>query len=196
MMLTGREDMGRRRLGRCLMVICLTAALAAALLWDGCAPARAKFDDGTDPHSPDSALLSNGFRSLDELGRATVKALNDSSAEELAKLLVTRDEFRDVIFARTPDSLKAGLTWDHAWFLNAEDDNLAIRRKLDALGGKNLTFVRTTVKDTTTVFPGKTTYRNVIISAVNPANGQPVEFRFLNVVAMVGGRCKAVAFHK
>ncbi|HEY3294537.1 MAG TPA: hypothetical protein VGL38_03805 [bacterium] len=163
-----------------------------------CAPSGSTLDDGTNRMSADSSLLSQGYRSLNDLGRAAVQALNDTSADELAQLMVTEPEFRDVIFARTPDSLKAGLPWNEAWLMNVSDSHLAIRRKLESLGGQNLRFIRTFVGDSTatTVFPGKTTYRNVIIVAEKPDDGQQIQFRFMNVVAMVGGRCKVVAFHK
>jgi hypothetical protein len=178
------------------MGIVLFTALVAALMTASCSTSRERIDDGTNPLSADSGLLSNSFPSLTALGEATVKALNDSSAEELFKLMVTEHEFRDVIFARTPDSLKAGLPVEQAWSWNVETSGLAISRKLEALGGRHFHFLSASVKDTTTVFPGKTTYRNVMIKAENSENGKQVEFRFLNVVAMVGGRCKVVAFHK
>jgi hypothetical protein len=180
----------------CLMGVLAACLLAAGILSASCSMSRDKFDDGTNPMSADSNLLSSGFPSLAALGEATVKALNDSSADELFKLMVTEREFRDVIFARTPDSLKAGLPVEQAWKWNVSESGLAISRKLIALGGKHLTFLGATVKDTTTVFPGKTTYRNVAITAENKDDGNVIEFRFLNVVAMVGGRCKVVAFHK
>jgi len=186
----------QRYLARCLMGIFLLIAVGAALLTESCSANREKFDDGTNPMSRDSGLLSNGYPSLATLGEATVKALNDSSFDELDKLMVTPQEFRDVIFARTPDSLKAGLPVEQAWQWNLDTSELAIHRKLEALGAKHLHFLSATVRDTTTVFPGKTTYRNVMIAAETPDNGKQVQFRFLNVVAMVGGRCKVVAFHK
>ena len=186
----------QRCLVHCLMGIALLITLGTALLTASCSANREKFDDGTSPMSADSNLLSNGYPSVAALGEATVKALSDSSADELHKLMVTRQEFRDVIFARTPDSLKAGLPEEQAWQWNLDGSDLAIHRKLEALGGRHLHFVKATVRDTVTVFPGKTTYRNVIITAEKADDGRQVEFRFLNVVAMVGGRCKVVAFHK
>jgi hypothetical protein len=183
-------------LARCLMGTVFIILLTASFLMISCSLSRNRINDGTDPMSADSGLLSNGFLSLDDLGRATIKALNDSSAEELAALLVTEKEFRDVIFARTPDSLKAGMPVEQAWLWNSADSKVAIERKLDKFGKRDFRFVKAAVQDTTTVFPGKTTYRNVMLTVENRNNGQQIEFRFLNVVAMVGGRCKVVAFHK
>jgi len=170
--------------------------IVIGLLMISCSESRIRPNDGTDPLSADSSLLAGGFTSLDALGRATVKALNDSSGEGLQKLLVTEQEFRDVIFARMPDSLKAAMPWEHAWLMNTTDSRVAIRRKLDDLGARKLRFVRTEVRDTTTVFTGMTLYRNVIVVAEKPEDGTQMEFRFLNVVAAVGGRCKVVVFHK
>jgi hypothetical protein len=167
-----------------------------SLLLLSCTVSRTVIDDGTNPLSADSLLLTNGFPSLDALGRAAVQALNDSSESALQGLMVTESEFRDVIFARTPDSLKAGLPCEQAWLFNVSDSRLAIRRKLESFGGKHLRFVKTFVADTTLRYPGKTVFRNVMIVAENPGDGQQVPFRFLNVVGMVGGRCKVVAFHK
>ena len=182
----------------CLMEILLRMVLIAAIAIAvaSCSPNHERANDGTNPMSADSGLLSGGYPSLAALGAATVKALNDSSSDELQKLMVTEQEFRDVIFARTPDSLKAGLPVEQAWNWNVETSDLAIHRKLQSYGGKHLHFLSATVRDTTTVFPGKTTYRNVMIAAEDPDDGKQVQFRFLNVVAMVGGRCKVVAFHK
>jgi hypothetical protein len=180
----------------CLAGILILILITSALMLTSCSIHRDKINDGTDPLSVDSSLLSNGFTSLDALGKATIKALNDSSAEALYKILVTEDEFRYAVFARTPDSLKAGLPWDVAWKWNISESEAAINRKLTRFGKKDLEFVGTEVNDKTTVFPGKTTYIDVRINAYDPQKGEAINLRFLDVVAMIGGHCKVVVFHK
>jgi hypothetical protein len=185
-------------LARCLMGIVLLIAMTAALLATSCSANREKIDDGTNPMSADSGLLSNGFLSLDALGQAAVNGLNHGSYDELRKLMVTKEEFRDVIFPRTPEKLRSGMTWEDGWMRNDFDSESAINRVLGGYGGKNLHFLYTHVRDSTetSVFPGKTTWRDVRIVAEMPGAEKPINLRFLNVVQMVGGRCKVVAFHK
>lgn len=134
------------------------------------------------------------YASLDDLGRSTVRALNDGDTLSLWKLAVTEAEFRDVIWPRTPNH--NGLNWEYAWSMNFYDARKAINRVLDELGGQKLSYVGVELGDTTVVvYPEKRTYHNVLTVADRP-DGERIKFRFLNVVQEVNGWYKVVAFHE
>ena len=189
------NDQGAERnpstIAHCLMGALCLLFVAAAISMPACHRQAA----GIDYSKP--CPLSASYSSLDDLGRATVKALNDNNANELEALMVTEQEYRDVIWPRNwyaghqPDP--KGFTWQDAWQSNAASVDGAIQRVLSEFGGERLVFQKTIVADTTIVLPQKTIYRDVRISVTAPDREQ--QFRFLNVVQEVEGRFKVVAFH-
>jgi hypothetical protein len=137
--------------------------------------------------------FAHQYRSIDELGRATVDALNRGDTLALWNLSVTEREFKEIIWPRTPEH--GGAEVDFMWGLNAADAPGAVYGVLDRQGRRNLRFERTWLADTTVVvYPEKKTYHNVMISAVDP-HGDKRDFRFLNVVQEVDGWFIVVAFH-
>jgi hypothetical protein len=167
----------------------LLSAIAVAGL--SCRKTATAVDSAAMDYRRPGALFA-AYASLDDLGQAVVKALNDSSAAGLWALSVTETEFRDIVFPRTPNS--AGMPWDYIWQMNLMDDISAVYSRLEEYGGQNLTFLRTHLADTAVVvYPGKRTYHDVILVVATPEGAQK-EIKFLSTVAEIDGRFKAVVF--
>lgn len=63
-----------------------------------------------------SLRFKGGGRSLDDLGRRVIHALNRSERDSLFMLCVTEEEFREILWREFPQSRPVtGLTWEDGW---------------------------------------------------------------------------------
>lgn len=136
-----------------------------------------------------SKPFAGGARSLDELGRTTVRLLNRGQSDSLLALCVTEDEFRDILWREFPQSRPAThLEWLDGWkalyVRHRGGITGAIRDKAD----QYYEYVRTETRDTTALYRNFKLHHGVVM--VVRVNGSAQELRWLRSVAERKGRFK------
>ena len=89
----------------------------------------------------DPQPLDNASSSLDELGRATVAALNEGDERSLSRIALSKDEYFRLYpqLANGPTALKFGP--ERAWTNLSVESNGDLRSALADYGGRNLSYV-------------------------------------------------------
>jgi hypothetical protein len=132
--------------------------------------------------------------SMEALAAAVVQALADSNVDLLYNLVVTKDEYRDIVWANLDPKEINGLPMEEVWSWNARDIDKAIGRYSGEYAHKDMQLVRVNP-------PRETRIRNEI--KVHRGNwidvalrGEPEEtWRLLNVVLEYEGWFKVIAYN-
>jgi hypothetical protein len=135
----------------------------------------------------------NTYGSLDDLARATIKAVEDSNETALRELLVSENEFRNVIWINMDAGEVNGITVEKAYGWNVRDAQKAVNRLLYDWGGKPYKLVKAEVLKETRRFERLSVLRGVVIT-VRDSKGELQQWNLLNVVVEMNGRYKAIAF--
>lgn len=130
-----------------------------------------------------------GARSLDDLGRRVVRALNHDDRDSLFELSLTSDEFRDILWREFPQSRPAtGLTWEDAWTMLYARIRAGCLHALRDNGGHHYEFLR--FEQDTTVRYRNFSLHNGMVLVARGDQGQVEQFRWIRSVAERKGRFK------
>ncbi|HYM81115.1 MAG TPA: hypothetical protein VEY91_06855 [Candidatus Limnocylindria bacterium] len=99
---------------------------------------------GRRPNAPlVRTRFEGGERSLEALGRAVCRALENAATDSLARLCVAENEFREVLWPEFPQSRPAtGLMWEDGWLILSARLRSGCRTAVADEGGRVLNFVR------------------------------------------------------
>jgi hypothetical protein len=130
-----------------------------------------------------------GARSLEGLGRAVCRALNQRSGDSLLVLCITDDEFRDVLWREFPQSRPAtGLTWEDGWISLSQRLIAGCSAAAHEHGGEQLEFVRFTA-DSVARYKNFKLYSRLTLYA-RDAQGRVQPMRWVRGIAERSGRFK------
>jgi hypothetical protein len=91
---------------------------------------------------PVTLAFRGGRRSVQELARAVVSALEDGDRKALQELCVTEEEFRVILWPEFPQSRPAtGATAEDGWYFLTRRNQGGVDKALQELGGRRLDLV-------------------------------------------------------
>ncbi len=137
--------------------------------------------------------LSNTYGSAEDLARAAIRAIEDSSEAGLQALQVSEQEYRNVIWLNLDAKEIGGLGVDKAWGWVQRDGVKAVNRALYDWGGRKWELVETRVLHEVRPRNRMNIIRGLAI-VVEDKNGERETWDLLNVVVEMNGRYKVVAF--
>lgn len=152
---------------------------------------------GTGSAAATPAKLEGGKASIEELGKAFIAALADGDREALQRLTPTYRDYATLLY---PELVKAGepllgsmglqWAWDNLGHASTKD----LKRLLEELGGKKLTFVSIVTgaeapRGRVSIFP------NVVVTAAD-ASGKTVEIRGVFAVVARDGVYQVLRYRR
>jgi hypothetical protein len=115
-----------------------------------------------------SLPFRGGTRSLDDLGRAVCRALQNRDLDSLQKLCIDQEEFRGILWREFPQSRPVtGLTWEDAWRVLDVRLVSGTRGAIADHGGRPYQFVRFERADTTALYKNFKLHNGLILIARN-----------------------------
>ncbi len=131
-----------------------------------------------------------GCRSLEELGRAVLWALEHSDEDSLRRLCLDRREFSGILWREFPQSRPAtGLTAEDAWGTLERRFLAGVSGAVHEHGGRPLRFRRIERYDTTRHYRNFLLHNGIVIVAANE-QGEEERLRLVRAVAERRGRFK------
>lgn len=114
------------------------------------------------------------------MARAVLQALEAGEREALEQLLVTRQEHRDLLWAKLPES--GYMEFGEARSLNQRNTDEAIRDALRRYGGRSFGLVEIRFTDEAEVYDDFILHRGAEIRVRDEASGEVGKLPVLNVV--------------
>lgn len=176
------------------MKIILSVSLLFILLY-GCGGGE-KSPQQTAPQTAQSKEppLPHMQPSMEALAATVVQALADSNVDLLYDLVVTKDEYRDVVWANLDPKEINGLPMEDAWLWNARDIDKAVGRFSSDYAHQDMQLIRVSPPRETRVRNEIKVHRGNWIEVA--VRDQPEEtWRLLNVVLEYKGWYKVIAYN-
>ena len=164
---TSRRDELVGRLAGLVLVL-----LGLALLAGGCGSAEGRPVDG--------AGLGHAHRSPEAMARGVLAAIEADDREALERLLVTREEHRDLLWEQLPES--GYMQFGEARLMNERNTDEAIRDALRAYGGRSFELVEIRFTGEAEVYDDFTLRRGARMRVRDESGGEIGELLVLDVV--------------
>lgn len=142
---------------------------------------------------PASTPLTNSFTSLDDLAQAFLTAIADSSTEDMYKLCVTEDEYKNIIWRRLSEHKQQMIPLDDAWEWVVRDNDKVVRRWLQDYGKMKFRLIdfhpegRTFKEDSMTVFQ--------TLMTVEDEYGDTYDWKVMNRVVNINDTYKVIVYN-
>lgn len=145
-----------------------------------------------DDRPVDGAGLTHAHRSPEAMARAVLAGVAASDREALERLLVTREEHRDLLWERLPES--GYMTLADARSLSERNTDEALRDLLRTHGGTSFEVVEISFTGEPEVYDGFTLHRGARLQVREEESGRVGTLPVLNVVLEKGGLWKPMHY--
>jgi hypothetical protein len=177
----------------------LTMFMVAALSLTGCTGSCTS-RPGTDKQinasrTMETGALTNASRSMDELGRRVIQALNDEDRGALAALAMTKEEYRLHIFpgleiGKVEQWQKA---YDFVWGTVYDRSNYRLTSIVRKYGGRQLEYIGIRVDDTEPWHLDCIVHKKALIT-IKDASGAEQEAELFAGMAEINNGFKIISF--
>ncbi|MCB1060223.1 MAG: hypothetical protein KDB65_08325 [Calditrichaeota bacterium] len=131
---------------------------------------------------------------LRDLAAAVVEAVADSNVDLLYNMMVTKDEYRDYVWANLDTVEVRGLTVDEVWGWNARDSDKAIGRMVGDYAHKEIQFTRLDPPRDIRTRGNIKVYRGNWIHVQPRDEQEEATWRMINVVMEYQGWFKVITY--
>ena len=143
---------------------------------------------------PSSRRLAHAGDSPGQVTQRALDALADADAEALARLAISEEEFRDVVWPELPSSRpERNLTVDYVWADLHQKSRGYMLTLLDAHRGRRFEFVEIRFDGGTTEYHTYRVHRNSHVT-FRTESGDTVGGRFFGAMIEMGGQFKIFSF--
>lgn len=159
--------------------------LAAVALTAGCSAS----DLATD--SP----LSHAYRTPEALAQAALEAIAAQDEESLQALLITRDEYENLVWPVLPDS-HGSTAFDFVWGMSSPRNRKARREVMEDFRGIPLEVVSVDPGHDIEAYDELVLYKEAILTVRRTDTGEEGRMRFMDVLIEMGGGWKFMNFRE
>lgn len=136
--------------------------------------------------------LANSFPSAGRLAEAALAALEAGDRQELERMMVTRDEYENLLWDQLPES--HSLPLDYVWMLNQKNSSRALDRAIENLQGVHFDLMDVTFREPVEEYDGFRIHIGARTLVRRSSDGAQGEIPLLDVMVERGGRWKLLNF--